>query len=54
VTAAVLERVAKGRIPLVPWSVDEQARLNELLKHDCVAGVITRDVKGALEAKRWL
>lgn len=47
-----LDRAAEQRVPLVPWPVNDRARLEFLLKHDIVAGVITDEVARALTVKR--
>ena len=53
-TVTELDGAAKARIPLVPWVVNEEARLRLLLGHDAVAGVITDEVTRALAIKRRL
>jgi glycerophosphoryl diester phosphodiesterase len=47
-----LDRAAEQRVPLVPWPVNDLARLEFLLKHDIVAGVITDKVARAVAVKR--
>ena len=52
ITKDDLDRAAEQRVPLVPWSVNDEKRLEFLLKHDIVAGVITDDVSLAVDVKR--
>ena len=47
-----LDRAAEQRVPLVPWTVNDRERLEFLLKHGIVAGVITDDVALAVDVKR--
>jgi glycerophosphoryl diester phosphodiesterase len=47
-----LDSAAEQRVPLVPWSVNDESRLAFLLKHDIVAGVITDEVARAVDVKR--
>jgi glycerophosphoryl diester phosphodiesterase len=47
-----LDCAADQRVPLVPWPVNDPARLEFLLKHDIVAGVITDQVALAVDVKR--
>ena len=46
-----LDRAAEQRVPLVPWPVNDPTRLQFLLKHDIVAGVITDKVALAVDVK---
>jgi glycerophosphoryl diester phosphodiesterase len=53
-TPAILDRAAEQRVPLVPWPVNEVEQLELFLRHETVAGVITDDVKRAVEVKKRL
>jgi glycerophosphoryl diester phosphodiesterase len=43
-----LKRAEDDRVPLVPWTVNNEARLRMFLSHAAVAGVITENVEDAL------
>ena len=49
-----LDRATEQRVPLVPWTVNGADRLEFLLKHEIVAGVITDDVAVAIDVKRLI
>ena len=50
----VLDRAAEQRVPLVPWPVNDRKRLELFLRHESVAGVITDDVRAAIDVKKRL
>jgi len=49
-----LARAKEARVPLVPWTVNDEAQLHALLTHDAVAGVITDNVQAAVRIKSQL
>jgi glycerophosphoryl diester phosphodiesterase len=40
-TDSLLEKLAEAGMPVVPWTVNDQTRMEELLAHPAVAGIIT-------------
>jgi glycerophosphoryl diester phosphodiesterase len=40
-TDSLLEKLAEAGMPVVPWTVNDQTRMGELLAHPAVAGIIT-------------
>lgn len=50
-TLADLDRAEDDRVPIVPWTVNDEARLRLFLGHAAVAGVITENVEFALSVK---
>jgi Glycerophosphoryl diester phosphodiesterase len=49
-----LIRAEHDRVPLVPWTVNDEKRLQMFLRHAAVAGVITDNVELALSVKALL
>jgi glycerophosphoryl diester phosphodiesterase len=49
-----LNRAEHDRVPLVPWTVNDEKRLRMFLGHAAVAGVITDNVELALSVKALL
>ena len=53
-TQKYLSLAEHGRVPLVPWTVNDKERLQMFLGHAAVAGVITDNVELALSVKTLL
>jgi glycerophosphoryl diester phosphodiesterase len=49
-----LIRAERARVPLVPWTVNDETRLHMFLGHAAVAGIITDNVALALSVKRLM
>jgi glycerophosphoryl diester phosphodiesterase len=48
----VLAEAERGRIPLVPWTINEATRLSTLLDASAIVGVITDRPDLAIAARR--